>query len=239
MELSAIAAGVVPGPGTNRTLAIVPGFVPVDPSAPDARQWLITELGKPEYAAARPSWLDRAAQSVLDWLSSLVVPSGGNLGGLLPALALVIAVTLIVAAFIVFGRPRLARKTSVEQVALFGSDDRRSSEQLRASAAAAADSGDYRTALEELYRALARRQSERTVVRLTPGTTAHEFATRASASYPSHAAALGAAARTFDSVRYLGGEATRGSYLQLVALEAELRDRAPAARQPVGTGAVA
>ncbi|GAA0999432.1 DUF4129 domain-containing protein [Subtercola frigoramans] len=208
-------------------------FEPLGPSAPDARQWLLTELAKPEYEAAKPSWLDRASEDFLNWLSSLVVPSDGNLGGFLPAVVLVIVIALVVIAFIVFGRPRLARKVAADQAALFGSRDLRSSAQLRASAAAAADAGDYRTALEELYRALARRQAERTIVRLTPGTTAHGFAAQASECYPAHAPGLEQAARTFDDVRYLGGAATREAYLQLVALERELRDRPPVTRQPV------
>ncbi|TIH37859.1 DUF4129 domain-containing protein [Subtercola vilae] len=210
--------------------------IPLDPSAPDARQWLIDELAKPEYQAAKPTWLDQAASAVRDWLGSLFVPSSGNLGGLLPVVIVTIAVGLVVAAFIVFGRPRRNRSAAEPLEALFGVDDRRSSSQLRASAAAAAASGDYRTAVEELYRSIARRQSERTVVRVSPGTTAQEFAARAALSYPAEAGALVAAARVFDEVRYLGATATKAAYEQLAALERQLRDLAPVSREPVGVG---
>jgi hypothetical protein len=210
--------------------------VPVDPSAPDARQWLIDELSKPQYTEAKPTLLDRAASAFGDWLASLVVPSGGNLGGLLPALAVVILIALIVAAFIVFGRPRRNRQAATRIDALFGSDDRRTSTQLRASAAAAASAGDYLTAIEEMYRSIARRQAERTVVRVSPGTTARDFALRAGLTYPAAASRLDSAAQVFDSVRYLGGRATAAGYEQLALLEAELRDLAPERRESVPVG---
>ncbi|GGF14389.1 DUF4129 domain-containing protein [Subtercola lobariae] len=215
------------------------GDVPVDPSAPDARQWLVNELSKPQYAAAKPTWLDRAATAFGDWLSSLVIPSDGNLGGLLPALGVVILVGLIVAAFIVFGRPRRNRQAATRIEALFGSDDRRTSAQLRASAAAAASAGDFLTAIEEIYRSIARRQAERTVIRVSPGTTARDFALRAGVAYPAAADRLAAAAAEFDSVRYLGGRATRSGYEQLAALEADLRDKPPAELETVGAGGAA
>lgn len=210
--------------------------VPVDPTAPDARRLLLDELSKPEYAAARPTLLDRVATAIADWFQTLTVPSDGNLGGLLPALAVVVLLALIVAAFIVFGRPRRNRQVAGPVDALFGSDDRRSAAQLRASAAAAAGAGDFLTAIEEMYRSIARRQAERTIVRVTPGTTAYEFALRAALSYPQQQAGLQAGAQVFDDVRYLGGRATAARFDQLAALEAELRDLAPLQRETVGTG---
>jgi hypothetical protein len=228
-RVAATLAGAAPG--------AVPVTVPVDPSAPDARQLLLDELSKPQYAAARPTLLDRVASAVADWFASLTVPSNGSLGGLLPALGVVIALALIVAAFIVFGRPRRNRRTEGRVDALFGSDDRRTSTQLRASAALAARSGDYLTAIEEIYRSIARRQAERTVVRVSPGTTAREFALRAGVSYPPQAGALEAASAVFDDVRYLGGRPTAERYERLAALEAELRDLAPAQREPAASAA--
>ncbi|PPF82424.1 DUF4129 domain-containing protein [Subtercola sp. Z020] len=215
------------------------GDVPVDPPAPDARQLLLDELSKPEYQAAKPTWLDRAAEAVQNWLGSLVLPSGGNFGGLLPLLAVIVLVALVVIAFIVFGRPRRNRSAVATLDALFGTDDRRSSAELRRSAAAAARAGDFRTAIEELYRALARRQAERTVVSIDPGTTAQEFAVRAGGSYPAEATRLGSAARVFDEVRYLGAPGTREQYDELTALEAALRDAPPVRRAAVGGGAPA
>ncbi|RFA15473.1 hypothetical protein B7R21_04430 [Subtercola boreus] len=210
------------------------GDVPVDPSAPDARQLLQGELGRPEYQSAKPTWLDQAASAVEHWLNSLVLPSGGDFGGILPVLATIVLVALIVVAFIVFGRPRRNRSAPVELGSLFGSDDRRSSAELRASAVKAARSGDYRTAIEELYRSLARRQAERTVIRIDPGSTAQDVALRAAVSYPGEAGRLASAARVFDEVRYLGASGTLESYEQLVALEATLRDAVPAGRERIG-----
>ncbi|MEF2977787.1 DUF4129 domain-containing protein [Subtercola sp. YIM 133946] len=231
---AAAASGAAAG---GAVLGATGAAVPVDPSAPDARQLLLDELSRPEYAAARPTLLDRVASAVGDWLASLTVPSDGNLGGLVPALGVVVALALIVAAFIVFGRPRRNRQAPTRVDALFGSDDRRSSAQLRASAAVAAEAGDYLTAIEEIYRSIARRQAERTVVRVSPGTTAREFALRAGASYPEQSGRLGDAAGVFDDVRYLGGRATAERYGRLASLEAELRDLLPTRREPlVGAG---
>lgn len=209
--------------------------VPVDPSAPDARQLLQEELGKPEYQAAKPTWLDLAASAVERWLNSLVLPAGGDASGLLPLIAVIVLVALVIVLFIVFGRPRLNRSAPVQLGSLFGSDDRRSSTELRASAADAARSGDYRRAIEELYRSIARRQAERTVIRVDPGTTAQDVAWRAAESYPSEAGGLASAARVFDEVRYLGASGTRASYEELAGLEARLRDAAPVRRERVGT----
>ena len=48
-----------------------PREVPVDPDAPEARDWLVRELANPEYEAARPTWFDLLAQRVVEWFESL------------------------------------------------------------------------------------------------------------------------------------------------------------------------
>jgi hypothetical protein len=147
-------------------------------------------------------------------------------------LVTVIIIGLIVAAFIVFGKPRLNRNTARLET-LFGSDDRRSASELRDSAAKAFAVGDFDTAIEEIFRALARRLAERTVVRTSPGTTAQDFATRARRRYPEHRNRLAIAARTFDEVRYLGMRGSSESYQQIAALEFELRDLTPVSLEAV------
>ena len=48
--------------------------VPVVPDAPEARDWLLEELSKPEYAAARPSLFDILSQRFFEWLLRLFQP---------------------------------------------------------------------------------------------------------------------------------------------------------------------
>ena len=203
---------------TFRTVGILPVDVPVDPSSPEAQRWIEGELAKPEYQAAKPTWFDIASKSVLDWLDSLFQGPGGDAGPvLLTVIALLIA-ALIVAAFFIFGRPRLNRR-GAEGRAVFGSDDTRTAAELRASAAGAARAGDWVVAIEELFRAIAQGLDERTIVTVTPGTTATEFANLAAAALPHERERLIAAARVFDEVRYLDRPGTESQYQQLVALD--------------------
>jgi hypothetical protein len=202
----------------------VPHDVPVVPDAPDARQWLREELVKAPYAAARPTWFDRASQAFLDWLNSLA--------GSVPIVAAVLVLAVLVAGWLLFGAPKLARRRRAD-LDLFGAIDQRSSSEMRAAADAAAGRGDWSLACEEIFRALARGLAERTVLSVTPGTTAHDFAARAQLAFPSHGPALARAADTFDRVRYLEQVGLEPDYRALAALEAELRFAEPATLAPL------
>ncbi|WP_104193162.1 DUF4129 domain-containing protein [Cryobacterium sp. Y82] len=206
--------------------------VPVVPDAPEARQWLREELAKAPYAAARPTWFDRASQAFLDWLQSLTVNGDGNLKDWLPIVAVVLALTALVAGWLLFGAPRLARRRRAAPD-LFGTIDQRSSSEMRTAADAAASRGDWSLACEEVFRALARGLAERTVLSVTPGTTAHDFAARAQLAFPAFGRALALAADTFDRVRYLEQVGLEPDYRALAALEAELRAAAPATLAPL------
>ncbi len=70
--------------------------IPVDPSSPQAQEWIREELAKPEYQAAKPTWFDIAAKAVQDWIESLLQGPTGDAG---PVLLLV--VVLVIAALIV------------------------------------------------------------------------------------------------------------------------------------------
>jgi hypothetical protein len=203
-------------------LALLAGDVPVDPSSPDAKNWIEGELAKPEYQAAKPTWFDIASKAVQDWLASLFQGPGGSAGPLLLTVVLVLVAGLIVAAFLIFGRPRLNRRGAEGRRSVFGADDTRSAAELRASAAAAARAADWIVAIEELFRAIAQSLDERTIVTVSPGTTATEFAARAAGTIPAERERLTAAARAFDDVRYLGRAGTEAHYQQLVALDQSL-----------------
>ncbi|HEV7741106.1 MAG TPA: DUF4129 domain-containing protein [Pseudolysinimonas sp.] len=211
----------------------VPLDVPVDPDAPEAQKWILDELSKQPYQAAKPTLLDQVAQQILRWLGDLIdwlssAGDGGSGGaGSLGFLAILIPVAiLVVLAFLIYGVPRLNRRSRVTG-ALFGDDERRDAAAMRRAAERAAASGDYSTAIAELFRALARGLAERTLVTTHPGTTAGEFARRAAGVFPDAREPLATAARDFDAVRYLDHEGTREQWDAMVALEARLRSARP------------
>jgi hypothetical protein len=201
--------------------------VPVDPNAPDARRLLLEELGKPEYAAARPTLIDRIAQAIQEWLGSFSAPEDGSVPDLFPLVVTLLIVGLIVAAFFVFGRPRLRRRSSAAGALFSDDDDPRSSAQLRASALQAAAAGDFVVAIEEMFRSIARGLSERTVVSVTPGTTAQEFAARAGRAFPDQFDSLARGARAFDGVRYLDEPGSREAFDDVAALERDIASARP------------
>jgi hypothetical protein len=208
-------------------LGPLPLTVPVDPDAPEAQRWLLRELAKAPYQQQKPGLFDQLLQQILDWLESLLPKSGigpgPDLGGLVPVIGVVVLVVLLVVAFLVFGLPRLNRRSRAGGE-LFGEDDERDAVTLRRVAERAAAAEDWTTAIVELFRALARRLDERAIVSSFPGTTARGFATRAGEAYPDAAARLTACAADVDAVRYLGEAGTREGWERIRALEAELRD---------------
>lgn len=210
-------------------LAGTAGFdVPVVPDAPEARDWLVEELSKPEYAAAQPSLFDLLSQQFFEWLTGLFRPGESVPLDWLPVAGVVLVVAGLVAALLIWGMPRVNRR-SRPTAGLFGDDDRRTAAELRAAAARAAGAGDWTLAVLEQFRAVARGLAERTIVLVSPGTTAHDFAGRAATAFPLASDALAQAADDFDGVRYLGRDGTAGQYEQLRSLDARLHKLSPAA----------
>lgn len=203
-------------------LPVLPADVPVDPDAPEATRMLIEELSKAPYQVARPTPFDLAAKAVSDWLQSLQL--GAAQGP--PALGLTVVVAIVIAAlvvaFLLFGLPRLNRRSRVTG-SLFGDDDARTAARIRQDAERAAAAGDYSTAVMEMFRSIARGLAERTIVTTTPGTTARGFAERTGLAFPGLAERLVTAAASFDGVRYLGRSGSAEEYRAIAALEAELR----------------
>lgn len=208
------------------TLALVRLDVPVDPDSAEAQRWVIQELAKPEYRAAQPTWFDRASKAFWDWLQSLRIDSGPGVQGPILIIALLVVVAALIAAFFIFGAPRLNRRSSAG--ALFGEDDARDSAAMRRSAEAAAAGSDWVLAIEEMFRSIARGLAERTLVTVSPGTTARDFAVRAGTVLPAFSERLSAAASAFDDVRYLGREGSEAAYRSLSSLEGDLRAARPA-----------
>lgn len=215
---------------------LLPIRIPVDPDAPTARQWLTDELRNPAYRAAEPTWFDRASKAVQDWLGSLLNPSGGDFSALVPLVVTVLVAALIVAAFLIFGIPRLNRRSAGDGVVL-GADDRRTVAQIRAAAATAARAEDWAVAIVETFRAIARGLSERTVITIFPGTTAREVAVQAARAFPEAGPAVRQAATAFDSVRYQGGAGSREGYQAIAALDRSLAMARPRTLTPDGAAA--
>jgi hypothetical protein len=205
-------------------LALLPFDVPVDPDAPEAQDWLVEELAKPEYQAAQPTLFDRISRAIFEWIYDLF-DGGGQVEGP-PALVLTIVLVLvagaIVFAILVFGVPRRGKKSAVTG-SIFGENDDRSAARMRQDAERAAADGDYSTAIAELFRAIARGLAEREVLTTFPGTTATDFARRSGRVFPAHAERLETAAQVFDGVRYLDRVGTAEQYATMAALERDLR----------------
>ena len=208
------------------TLALVRLDVPVTPDSAEAQRWIIQELSKPEYRAAQPTWFDRASKAFWDWLQSLKIDGGPGVQGPILIIALIVVVAALVAAFFIFGAPRLNRRSAGGGV-LFGEDDARDASAMRRSAEEAAARSDWVLAIEEIFRSVARGLAERTLVTVSPGTTARDFAVRAGTVLPAFSERLSAAASAFDDVRYLSRAGTEAAYRSASALESDLRATRP------------
>lgn len=199
---------------------------PLDPDAEEARRLLLEELSDPRYRAAEPTLFDRVVTAVRDWFASLSVPSDGSGFPVAAVVGVLVLTALVVVALVIAGRPRLRRRSTVAG-AVLAEDDARSADDLRASAEAAAARGDWDDALIERFRALVRSLDERTVLTVSPGTTARGFARRASSAFPDSGDALRRTADDFDRVRYLGLPSGPAEYERVAAVDRALSARAP------------
>jgi hypothetical protein len=206
--------------------------VPVVPDAPEARDWLLEELSKPEYTAARPSLFDQLSQQVFEWLVGLFQPGDAVPLTWLPLALVGLVIAGLVVALLIWGLPRINRR-SRPATGLFGDDDRRTAAELRRAAAAAASDGDWTRAVLEQFRALSRGLAERTIVIVSPGTTAHDVAGRASTSFPDAAGDLAFAADVFDRVRYLDQDGKPDDYERLRRLDGRLQKDTPVSSEPI------
>ncbi|WP_275005356.1 DUF4129 domain-containing protein [Promicromonospora iranensis] len=199
--------------------------LPVVPDRDTAREWLSSELQRPEYAE-RESLLMRLIGWVLDWLSRIDWPvapiSGAQLG---ITVALVAAVVLLIA-WLVAGPVRLGRERA-RSAEVLDSDDARTAAQMRAAADAAAASGDWRTASIERFRAVVRSLEERVIIEPRPGRTAQEAAADAGVRLPDQAAGLRSGADLFDGVEYGDRVATAADDADLRALDAAVTAARP------------
>lgn len=190
------------------------------PDGDEARKWAEQELADPRYADAKPTWFDLVARDIGRFLADLFTSdNGANVG---PSALIVVSIIVfgaLVAALIIWGRPRRAQAIRRPRGDLLGADDDRSAAQLRADAERSARAGDWDEATILRFRALARGLLERDLIDPSPGATAQAIAREVSAVFPHESASVRSAAVAFDDVRYLRHPATAERYAELAATD--------------------
>lgn len=197
---------------------------PVDPDRGEAQRWAAEELSKPQYASAKPTWINEIWNHFLDWLRSL---NGESIGGANIAVPLIgaLAVVLIVVAVIVL-RPRLnARRKASAKV--FDGEPALDADTFRARASAAASRGDWQTAVVEQFRAVVRAAEDRAVIEAQLGRTADEAAAQLGRAFGEASLRLEEAARIFDRVKYGQVPATASDHAAVLALDTALSAMKP------------
>ncbi|MGW9156544.1 MULTISPECIES: DUF4129 domain-containing protein [unclassified Microbacterium] len=196
------------------------------PDGDEARRWAEDELANPRYADAKPTWFDLVARDIGRFLADLFSSdNGASIGPSALIIVSVIIVAALIAALVIWGRPRSSRAVRRARGDLLGESDDRTAAQLRADAERSARAADWSTATILRYRAIARSLLERDLIDPAPGATAQSIARDAGAVFPDEASALRRAAVAFDDVRYLGHPATAETYQDLAATDERLRTR--------------
>lgn len=200
------------------------------PDGDDARQWAEQELSDPRYADAKPTWFDLVARDIGRFLADLFSSDNGATVG--PSALIIVSVIVfgaLVAALIIWGRPRRAQTIRRPGSGLLGADDDRSAAQLRADADRCARGGDWDEATILRFRALARGLLERDLIDPSPGATAQAIAREVSVVFPAETIPIRQAAVSFDDVRYLRHPATAERYAELAATDDRLSALRPEA----------
>ena len=177
---------------------IVAADAPATPGAQEAREAAEAELAKPAYHPV-PNLLDRLWRWLVEHLDPTTAIPGipPLLSGLIVLLVLVTCIVLLVVLLRRFRPVGRSRRASGR---LF--DDERDARALARAADAAAERGDWGTAVVERFRAIIRSLDERGLIEDYPGMTAHEAATLGSGALEALGEELTRAAALFDAVRY-------------------------------------
>ena len=171
---------------------------PATPGAQEAREAAEAELAKPAYHPV-PNLLGRLWRWLVEHLDPTTAIPGipPLLSGLIVLLVLVTCIVLLVVLLRRFRPVGRSRRASGR---LF--DDERDARALARAADAAAERGDWGTAVVERFRAIIRSLDERGLIEDYPGMTAHEAAALGSGALEALGEELTRAAALFDAVRY-------------------------------------
>lgn len=216
---------------------MITASIPVDLGRDEARDLARQELSQPSYDRDTPivtrvlRWLAEQVDRILDAASGTLSSQVG--------LAIVVALAVGFAAFVILRAGPLARR-SAERAGAVLPDRPRSAAEYRAAADDAAARGDWTTAVIERFRAVVAGLEERGVLDPRAGRTADEAAREATAvlgELPRPAGGMHAGARLFDGVRYGAAAATQDDDRLLRDLEhavaAAKPRRDPADDEPV------
>ncbi len=202
----------------------VPGPIGRD----QARELARRELEKPAYHRDEPSVLDRIIQKITDWLNSLYAKMPGqHTGGSGSWVFLVVLVVLLVLVGVaVWWRVGNVRRNAAGRSALLD-DAPTMAEDHRAQAELHASAGEWRLAIRERLRAIARDLEERAILEPRPGRTADELAAEAGEALPAHTDDLTRGARVFDDVWYGGEPGDADGYRLIADLDGRIRSARP------------
>lgn len=172
----------------------------LDPSPDEAREWLATELAKPDYQDTRS-----LLQRFMEWLGRRVSDLQGTQGAggisFPPIVVTVLVILLAVGAVVLLTRVRRERRTPTGRGTVLG-DTTLGATQLRAAGAEAVSRGDYDTAVLCYVRAMARDGERRTLVTNAASLTAREVGEELSRAFPLLDSRIRASMVLFDEVAY-------------------------------------
>lgn len=174
-------------------------MTPIDPD--EARHLLLEELARGEYAPRR-SLIERIMDLIGSWLDALTSANGSPTPvGTVVAIALAL-LAVAVAALIVRRTGLWRRRIDLRENTALAGDAQIAPEELRRRAGAAVEEGRHDDAVVLSLRAIVRDLSDRTLLDVTDGMTAHEAATGASRAFPQLRGRLVRTADAFDRAAY-------------------------------------
>ena len=193
----------------------------LDPTPPEAREWLEKELNGPDYQS---SWVDSVTEWILEKLRSLF--DGTMMTGFSPVVTALVALAVI--ALLVWVLPKVRRESSAARSGGAVLEDLTiTARAYRDRAAEALRDKRYDDAVLDGFRAIARDMIDRVLLSDAPGITAHEASLALAPCFPDHADRLARAADLFDAVRYGHRHASAEQAAQILRLDAELATARP------------